>query len=82
MKTDTEMCERSGRPDVTSSGATRESQPDFSHEETQHDGTLQSVVNEVLHCEKSGRPDVGHQREARPQQLVIGNDETGLELSL
>ena len=26
-KTDTEMCERSGRPDVTSWGATRESQP-------------------------------------------------------
>ena len=26
-KTDTEMCERPGRPDVTSWGATRESQP-------------------------------------------------------
>ena len=35
-KTDTEMCERSGRPDVISWGATRESQPGFSHEETQY----------------------------------------------
>ena len=31
-KTDTEMCERSGRRDVTSWGATRESQFGFSHE--------------------------------------------------
>ena len=30
-KADTEMCERSGRLDVTSWGATRESQPGFSH---------------------------------------------------
>ena len=44
-KTDTEMCERSGRPDETSWGATRESQPGFSHEETLDDGTAQSVVN-------------------------------------
>ena len=29
-KTDTEMCERSGTPDVTSWGTTRESQPGFS----------------------------------------------------
>ena len=43
-KTGTEMCERSVRPDVTSWGKTRESQPGFSHEETQHDGTAQSVV--------------------------------------
>ena len=41
-KTDTEMCERSERPDVTCWGAKRESQPGFSHEETQHDGTAQS----------------------------------------
>ena len=81
-KTDTEMCERSGRPDVTSWGTTRESQPGFSHEETQHDGTAQSVVNEVIPRERSGRPDVDPQREARPQQFVIGNDETELELSV
>ena len=42
-KTDTEMYERSGRPDVTSWRATRETQPGFSHEETLHDGTAQSV---------------------------------------
>ena len=81
-KTDTEMCERSGRPDVTSWGTTRESQPGFSHEETQHDGTAQSVVNEVIPRERSGRPDVDPQRETRPQQFVIGNDETELELSV
>ena len=81
-KTDTEMCERSGRPDVTSWGKTRESQPDFSHEETQHDGTAQPVVNEVIHHERSGRPDVDPQRGARPQQFIIGNDETDLEMSV
>ena len=81
-KTDTEMCERPGGPDVTSWGATRESQPGFSHEETQHDGTAQSVVNEVILRERSGRPDVDPQRGARPQQFVIGNDETELELSV
>ena len=41
------MCERSGRPDVTSWGTTRESQPGFSHEE--------SVAGE----HRSGRPDKG-----------------------
>ena len=66
-KTDTEMCERPGRPDETSWGATRESQPGFSHEETQHDGTAQSVVNEVIPLERSGRPDVDPQKEARAQ---------------
>ena len=76
------MCERSGRPDVTSWRTTRESQPGFSHEETQHDGTAQSVVNEVILRERSGRPDVDLQREARPQQFVIGNDEAQLELSV
>ena len=76
------MCERSGRSDVTSWGATRESQPGFSHEETQHDGTAQSVMSEVMPRERSGRPDVYPQREARPQQFVIGNDETELELSV
>ena len=81
-KADTEMCERSERPDVTSWGATRESQPGFSHEETQHDGIAQSVVNEVIPRERSERPDVDPQREARAQQFVIGNDETELELSV
>ena len=81
-KSDTEMCERSGRPDVTSWTKTRESQPGFSHEETQHDGTAQSVVNEVIPRERSERPDVDPQRGARPQQFIIGNDETELELSV
>ena len=81
-KTDTEMYERPGRPDVTYWGATRESQHGFSHDQTQHDGTAQSVVNEVIPRERSGRHDVDPQREARPQQFVIGNDETELELSV
>ena len=79
-KTDTEMCARPGRADVTSWGATRESQSGFSHEETHHDGTAQSIMSEVVPRERSGRPDVDPQREARPQQFVIGNDEAELEL--
>ena len=81
-KTDTEMCERSGRPDVTSWGATGESQLGFSHEETQHDGTAQSVVSEVMPRDRPGQPVVIPQRGARPQQFVIGNDEAELELSV
>ena len=81
-KTDTDGCERSERPDVTSWRATRKSQLGFSQEETQHDGTTQSVVSEVIPRERSGRPDVEPQREARPQQFVIGNDEAELELSV
>ena len=73
------MCERSGRPDETSWGATRESQLGFSREETHH---AQSVVNEVIPRERSGRPDVHPQRGAWPQQFVIGSDETELELSV
>ena len=61
-KTDTEMCERPGRPDVTSWRATRESQPGFSREETHHDGTAHSVVNEVILRERSVRPDVDPQK--------------------
>ena len=80
-KTDTEMYERSGRPDETSWRATRETRPGFSHEETYHDGTAQSVVNEVMPRDRLGRPDIDSQEGARPQQFVIGNDETELELS-
>ena len=61
-KTDTEMYERSGRPDETYWRATRETQPGFSHEETHHDGTAQSVVNEVMPRERPGRFDVDSQR--------------------
>ena len=78
----TAMCERSGRPVVTSWRKTRESQPSFSHEETQHDGTAQSIVNEAIPPDRPGRPVVDPQRGAKPQQFIIGNDETELELSV
>ena len=54
-KTDTEMYERSARPDETSWRATRETQLGFTHEETHHDGTAQSVVNEVIPRERPCR---------------------------
>ena len=81
-KTDTEMYERSGRPDETSWRATREIRPGFSHEETHHDGTAQSVVDELMPRDRPGRPDIDSQERASPQQFVIGNDETELELSI
>ena len=82
-KTDTEMYERSGRPDETSWRATREIRLGFSHGETLHDGTAQSVVNEVMPRDRSGRPDkINSQEGAWPQQSVIGNDEAELELSV
>ena len=81
-KTDTEMCERSGRPDATSWRATRGIRPGFSHEETLHDGTAQSVVNEVMPRDRPERPDINSQERAWPQQFVIGNDEAELELSV
>ena len=70
-KTDTEMYERPERLDETSWRATRETQRGFSHEETRHEGTAQSVVNEVTPRERLGRPDVDSQRATRPQQFVI-----------
>ena len=81
-ETDTEMCERSVRPDETSWRATPETRLGFSHEETHHDGTAQSVRNEETLRDRSERPDVDPQREVRPQQFVIGNDETESGLSL
>ena len=81
-KTDIETYERSGRPDETSWRMTREVRPGFSHEETLHDGTAQSVMNEETHRDRSGRPDIDSQEEAWPQQFVIGNDEAELELSV
>ena len=81
-KTDTEIYERSGRPDDTSWRATREIRPGFSHEETLHDGTAPSVVNEVTPRERLGRPDIDSQEGAWPQQFVIGNDEAELEMSV
>ena len=81
-KTDTEMYERSGRPDETSWRTTREPQPGFSHEETRHDGTAQSVVNEVMPRDRPGIPDIDSQGGAWPQQFVIGNDEAELKVSV
>ena len=60
------------REDPTSWGASRESQPGFSHEENHHDGTAQSIVNEVIPSDRTGQPVVIPQREAWPQQFVIG----------
>ena len=82
LKTDTSMCDRSAQPVVTSWRKTRESQPSFFHEKTQHNGTAQSMVNEVIPRDRSGQPVVIPQRGARPQQFIIGNDETELELSV
>ena len=81
-KTDTEMYERSGRPDETSWRATRVIRLGFSHEETLHDGTPQSVVNEVMHRDRPGRPDIDSQEGAWLEQFVIGNNEAELELSV
>ena len=81
-KTDTSMFDRTGQPVVTSWGKTRESQPSFFHEKTQHDGTAQSIVNEAKPRDRPGQPVVIPQRGARPHQFIIGNDETELELSV
>ena len=81
-KTDIETYERSGRHDETSWRMTREVRPGFSHEETLHDGTAQSVMNEETHRDRSGRPDIDSQEEAWPQHFVIGNDEAEVELSV
>ena len=51
-KTDIETYERSGRPDETSWRMIRK--PGFSHEETLHDGTAQSVMNEETPRDRSG----------------------------
>ena len=81
-KTDIETHERSGRPDETSWKMTREVRPDFSHEETLHDRTAQSVMNEGTLRDRSERPDIDSQEERWPQQFVSGNDEAELELSV
>ena len=78
-KTDTSMCERSGQPVVTSWRETRESQLSFFHEKTQHDGTAQSIVNEVISRDRPEQPVVILQKGARPQQFI---DETELELTV
>ena len=56
--------------------------PGFSHEETLHDGTAQSVMNEEIPRDRPGRPDIDSREGAWPQQFVTGNDEAELELSV
>ena len=60
-KVDKPMGDRTGQPVVTSWRKAHESQSSFFHVKTQHDGTAQSVVNEVIPRERSGRPDVDPQ---------------------
>ena len=72
--------DRSGRLHKTSWRMVR--QVRLAHEETLHDGTAQSVVNEETPRDRSGRPDIDSQEEAEPQHFVVGNDETELELSV
>ena len=81
-KTDIETYERSGRLDETSWRTIREVRLGFSREETLHDGTAQSVMNEETSRDRSGRLDVDSQEEAWPQQFVIGNDEAEVELTV
>ena len=44
---------------------TVEVRPGFSHEETLHDGTAQSVMNEVMPRDRQGRLDIDSQEVAR-----------------
>ena len=81
-KTIFETYERSGRLDKISCKMIRKVRPGVSREETLHDGTAQSVMNEVMRRDRPGRPDIDSQDGAWPQQFVIGNDETELELSV
>ena len=81
-KTDIETFERSERPDEISSRMIRKVRPGFSHEEILLDGTAQSVVNEVMPRDRPVRPDSDSPEGAWPQQLVIGNDEAELDLSV
>ena len=81
-KTDIDTYERSERPDETSWRMIRKVRLGFSHEETRHDGTAKSVMNEETPRDRSERPDIDSQDEAKPQQIVIGNDEAELDLSI
>ena len=53
-----------------------------SHEETLHDGTAQSVMNEEIPRDRPVRRDIDSQEVARPQNFVMGNDETEMDLSV
>ena len=80
-RTETTTYDRSGRPDKTSWRMVRKARPGT--EEILLDGTAQSVRNEETPRDRSGRPDnIISQEVARPQILVMGNEETELELSV
>ena len=81
-KDDKPMDDGTGPPVVTSWGKTHESQSSFFHEKTQHDRTEQSVVIEEKPRDRTGQPVVIPPRETRPQQIIVGDHETGSELSL
>ena len=74
-KTDIETYDRSGRLDETSWRTTREVRLGFSHEETLHDGTAQSVMNEETPRDTSGWLENDSPEVTWPQHFVIGNDE-------
>ena len=80
-KTETTTYDRSGRPDKTSWRMARKVRPD--HEEILLDGSAQSVRNGETLRDRSGRLDnIISQEVARPQNSIMGNDETGLKLSV
>ena len=80
-KADKSMDDGTGQTVVTSWGKTHESQSSFFHEKTQHDRTVQVVNEQKLH-DWTEQTVVISQSEIRPHQLIIGNDETELELSV
>ena len=47
-----------------------------------YDRTEQSAVIEEKPRDRTGQPVVIPPRETRPQQIIVGDDETGSELSL
>ena len=53
-RADKPMCDRSGQPVVTSWRETHESQSSFIHENTKHDETAQSIVNEAKPRDRPG----------------------------
>ena len=80
-KTETTTYDRSGRPDKTSWRMVRKVRPD--HEEILLDGTAQSVKNGKTLRDRSGRPDnISSQEVTNSQNIIMGNDETELELSV
>ena len=76
-KADKSMDDRTVLSVVASWARTHEFQSSFSLEKTQH-----VVLEEEETHDRTVQPVVIPQRGARPQQLIVGNDEAELELSL